>query len=124
MMSFLPSDMVEVNSWCRARGIPEINLSSVPARGYIEPGLGVGWLYVSDSSFAWIDGLISNPTADTKARGIALSSIGERLLEDARELGVKHLIVYTQHGNVSKWAASHEFKDCGLHRMYLKELNQ
>lgn len=124
MRAFKMTDLSECNSWCRARGIPEIEAASVPLHGYFEPMVGVGFLYLTDSNIAFIDGLLSNPEAESALRGSVLAAIGERLLEDAKELRVKHLILYTQHGNVSKWATSHKFKDCGEHRMYAKELNQ
>ena len=122
MRDFMPSDLSEVNSWCRARGIAELSLDAIPKNGLFEPMTGVGWLYLTDSSIAFIDGFVSNPGMESRLRGVAMASIGEGLLEKAKALRVRHVIVTTQHANIARWALEHGFAQHGLHSMLTKEV--
>jgi hypothetical protein len=81
MRPFELSDLAELNSWYRARGDQPISIELLPPTGFIEPGVAAGFLYLTNSSLALIEGFVSNPAASSEARHQALSAITAAILD-------------------------------------------
>jgi len=90
--AFCTADLPEVNSWYAARGRPVVPRAALPATGRIVPGVAAGFLYLTDSRLALLEGFISNPTAGLRSRARAIDQITVALLREAKRRGVVDVI--------------------------------
>lgn len=100
MRPYRTSDLPEIQSWTQARGLQTKQKPSMV--GAIEPGVAVGFLYITDSNVAIIDYFVSNPAATKEARSLALSAILESLTALARELGFELLWAVSDSENMAR----------------------
>jgi sugar phosphate isomerase/epimerase len=119
---FEPSDLAEINRWYVDRGFAPIELANLPKFGLIEPGVTAGFLYQTDSDFAILEGFISNPESDQKARDESLDIITEALTEMARNLGFAKVLAITSNLKIENRAMKHNFSPLGDFKMLKKEL--
>jgi hypothetical protein len=89
---FEREDLFAINAWYKARGLPGVTLDTLPIIGQIVPNVAAGFLYLTDSSIALIEGVIANPDVIPEVRDIALDMIDLAITEDARRMGATHLI--------------------------------
>lgn len=86
-------DYADVVAWWTARKWPTIALDLLPKTGFIVEGYGVkicaGWLYKTDSKFALIEWIVSNPLPGHESRGEALDILMLRLVETAKRQDFK-----------------------------------
>lgn len=109
---FKPADLAEMNLWYAARGLPAVGLQHLPRTGFIVHGIGAGFLYRTDSTLSFIDGLISNPTAPSHERAAALLAVGGALLKAGKG---HQLLVHTAHEGIARWALENGFTVRGEH---------
>lgn len=69
--------------------------TALPRNGFIIPGKAAGFLYLTDSSIAWIESLVAAPGLSREERSQAVDAIVTAVIERARELGVEMLMGYT-----------------------------
>lgn len=89
------SHFEQVLHWMQLRGetlVPE----ALPATGFIVPGVAAGFLYRTDSSIAWIDGLVASKDVPKETRSKALDEIVQALRAEARNSGFKVMMGLTQ----------------------------
>ncbi len=93
MRPYTPSDLEQVNSWLIQRELPTFQDHFLPKTGFIIENTAVGFLYKTDSSFCWLEWVVTNPKANSTDRNKALDLIVSKLLEEAKSSGFK--IVFT-----------------------------
>ena len=118
MRRFSAIDLPEVQGWYALRHLAPPTLDMLPDFGCIEPEVAAGWLYCTDSSFALLDGYITNPEAFSRDRDAALDVITSELLAEARRAGFRHVLAYTRHGSIGRRAMRHGFRGLGDRAMY------
>jgi hypothetical protein len=102
----------QVRAWMRFRN-EEITPDALPQTGFIIPGKGAGFLYRTDSSVAWIEGLVAAPDLDREERNKAIDLIVTAISQKAKALGFKLLLGYTVLEVVVRRAQRHGFKHVG-----------
>lgn len=115
-------DFDELGRWYLARWGSVPHKSLFPPIGFIVEGIAAGFLYLTDSSIAIIDGYISNPETDSKTRSDALNAITEALIGFAKSHGVKRLKCDSQSEAIKKRALSHGFTLVGVYDSFTLEL--
>jgi hypothetical protein len=98
------SDLGEINSWYQERGLTALDAELLPKTGYIVPQIAVGFLYMTDSNMALLEGYITNPRASKRACITAIDSITSALLQAANELGVKHVLAFCDSHGIKRIA--------------------
>ena len=84
----------QVHAWVQSRG-DVITPDALPQTGFIIPGKAAGFLYRTDSSIAWIEGLVAAPGLEREERSQAIDAVVAALIEEAGRLGFKTLMAYT-----------------------------
>jgi hypothetical protein len=83
--------------WSGHEGWPAIPEVFLPKVGLIVDGLCAGFLYQTDSGFAWLEWVVGNPQADKEARSEALDLLVKELLRVAKELGFQAVFSAIKH---------------------------
>ncbi len=81
----------QVRAWSRFRN-EELTPEALPRMGFIIPGKAAGFLYCTDSSVAWIEGLVVAPELEPEARDTAFDAIVAAISQKAQALGFKLLV--------------------------------
>lgn len=85
----------QVSGWLRLwkQDMPP---SALPRNGFIVPGKAAGFLYLTDSSVAWLENLVAAPGLSREERSQAVDAVVTAVIERAREHGVEMLMAYTR----------------------------
>lgn len=102
-------DMEEMASWYAAHSNPSPKASSLPAIGFIVPGVAVGFLRRVEGGYGHIDGLISNPSTPSDVRHQAIDAIAHKLLQVAKEEGMEGVLVYSKDESTIVRSEKHGF---------------
>jgi hypothetical protein len=70
--------------------------TALPRNGFIIPGRAAIFLYLTDSSVAWIENLVAAPGLSREERSQAVDAVVTAAIDRARELGVEMLMAYTR----------------------------
>jgi hypothetical protein len=81
----------EICEWWKARNWPPVREDGLSSFGMLAEKDGIhlcaGWLYVTNSSFFWVEWLVTNPRAPLKIRTIGLECLLERLVKEGQGFG-------------------------------------
>ncbi|RKG80290.1 hypothetical protein [Corallococcus terminator] len=69
---------------------------ALPQTGFVVPDKAAGFLYRTDSSVALIEGIIAAPGLSKEVRNEAVNAIVAAIRDEARRLGFKLLLGYSQ----------------------------
>lgn len=117
-------DIIEIQSWFQKRGFPIPENWFFPSEGLMIPEIAAGFLYLTNSGVAYIDGYISNPDSKVMDRMQAFRKITEGLLWMSKNIyDVKMLCCNTKHNSIRRMALSFGFTDTGSHMSFNKVLN-
>lgn len=75
-----------LGDWLRARGLAEHggDPGLYPEFGLVADSIAIGFLYRTDApAVAWLDGVVSDPYSDPKARAVALGELVAGLYDEA-----------------------------------------
>lgn len=93
------SDLYHIRNWLNAR---ELNISlseNLPEIGFIafdhNESIAAGFLRKVEGNFGLIDGLITNPTAQSHARHFAIDEIVQNIILVAKELHFSLIMAFT-----------------------------
>ncbi len=93
----------ELQRWFQARN-EDLAREGLPQSGFVIPGKAAGFLYRTDSSLALIENLVASPELRPEERSAAVDAIVLAVSDEARRLGFKMLLGYTQLDAVVKRA--------------------
>jgi hypothetical protein len=120
--AFSHLDLDEMNDWYTQRHEPTVPVEALPSLGFLVPGVAAGFLYQTDSSLAFVEGLVSNPNARLCVRARALALILEGLVEAARGFGFKQVIGMGRASGPVKLTLRQGFRRIGSYEMVVKEV--
>lgn len=109
-----------IKKWYKARK------QTVPARaclsdvGFIADGRAAGWLYLTNSNIAMIEGIVSDPNTVPSLRRASLNKLIGILVDTAVSLGYTNIIGLSNHPGISRVGARYGFKET---KMTLLSLN-
>ncbi len=122
----LSLDLPDLNAWYAARGEPGWTADMVPPTGYIEPGVAAGFLFITNTTIALMEGMVTNPRADPAARDRALDEIAHLLLAEARQAPfgatIRQVYLFTQIGAIERRALKHGFIKTGQYVMMARAI--
>lgn len=78
--------------------------------GYIVDGRVAGWLYVTNSEVAFIEGLIADPDTIPSLRKASMRKLVGFLIDTALMLGFTKVFAVSKHPSVDKLAKEFGFK--------------
>lgn len=102
---FKQSDITSVNKWLRRHGYPNAQPDTIPATGFIVPGVAVGFVRDCETGVGMIDSYASNSLCSSETRHHALDLITQEILK----LPFTHFITMT-----SDRGLAHRFQVHGL----------
>ena len=120
---YFGNDYEQVKSWFLARKMVPPPEDLLPKNGVIMDGIAAGFLYLTDSSVAIIDGYISNKDSVKHERDQAIDKLTLELISIAKAKGFKIIKADTMIKSVGNRAALHGFIELGWHNSYVKELH-
>lgn len=102
-----PDHYPQIHSWHEARGRRIDIEGNISDMGYLVDGRVAGWLYVTNSNAAFIEGLVADPNSVPSLRRASMRKLTGFLIDTAVMLGYTHIFAITRHPSVVKMA--HEF---------------
>lgn len=106
-------DMLTLLRWCMLRNMSEHALTLLPEKGYLVyiddiPRASV-FLRLSEGGIGIIDGLMTDPSASSAIRKVAIGRAVELVLSKAKQLELKAIFAWTHDKSVLKRAAENGF---------------
>lgn len=111
IIRYKPGNYKAVESWYRARGLKAPPPQYLSDMGYIADGRVAGWLYLTNSNVALIEGIISNPYSSPSSRRQSLKKLGGTLIDMALSLGYSVIKVETNHPSIQQIVEDMGFKE-------------
>jgi hypothetical protein len=102
MRVFQRTDLEQINTWLKSRGVSELCDCDIPTIGLIEDDVACGFLVQCDCSVAFLEAFITNPKAGLKARSKSVWSIAKKLLCTASATGYKRCIILSKSKSLQK----------------------
>jgi hypothetical protein len=102
----------QVRAWMQFRN-EDITPDALPQTGFVIPEKAAGFLYRTDSSVAWIEGLVAAPGLSREERSEAVDAVVAAVCQEAKKLGFKMLLGYTVLDVVVKRAERLGFRHIG-----------
>lgn len=116
---FKPEDLDEINEWYKSRGLPKFLRSMAPKTGFIVHGVAAVFVYMTDSSIAIIEGLVSNPEVEKSERRAVIRNLVNYAYDYA--IGQKELVVaIIKNGWVKDLAKTTGYRSIGTHELFIK----
>lgn len=95
-------DLSTVNKWLGGRKRKDIPANALPDTGFIVDDVAAGFLYLTNSTAAWIEPVVSNPSAKPREVSRAIRDIIENIAELAKTYGVTTLFGMTTKASMVK----------------------
>lgn len=102
------TDFAVINQWWIAHGWTMVP-SMLPRIGFVVDGICAGFLYQTDSTFALLEWVISNPASEKESRRQGLDLLVEAAIREAKDLGFKVLYSTLKHPALIKRYENHGF---------------
>lgn len=106
-----PRDYPMILEWYAARGKPAPSTASFSDLGYIVDGRVVGWLYLTNSNMAMIEGIVSDPSTIPSLRKASTRKLVGFLIDAAVALGYTNLFGISKHPSILGIAKQFGFKE-------------
>lgn len=94
---YTSADHATLTEWWVAHKWEPIPQNYLPEFGLVIEGLCAGFLYKTDSAFAWLEFVVSNPASDKFKRNEALDLLIKSLLQEAARLGFSAVHTSSNH---------------------------
>lgn len=92
--------------------------ASLSDMGWIADGRVAGWLYVTPSNVALIEGIIADPHTVPSLRAESMQKLSGFLIDYALLMGYTNLVVITEHPSVAEACKRFGFTE-SKHRVFL-----
>lgn len=108
---FEVDDLDRINAWLDEHGKPgTLTETEIPSVGLIVEDTAAGFLYITDSSVAFLENFVSNPKAQKRQVREAIDEIIKRLMIFAHEAGISRLVGITTKQSMAKRAEAAGFR--------------
>lgn len=104
-----PVHVAEVQRWLLKRSGRDLPADMLSSTGYIVPGAAAVWLYLTDSSMAYLEFLVSNPDAPKAVRRAGIARVLARAVEEAKLAGTRLLACSVTRDDVEAYAVAAGF---------------
>lgn len=108
-------DLPFLNDWLRLRGLRPREMSELPSIGFVvsegDYRIATCFLRRCEGNFGIVDGLASNPEADSTLRHAALDVAIQMVTEEAKQREITHLIAWSVDKGTLERAFRHGFQE-------------
>jgi hypothetical protein len=109
----------EINSWYEQRGLPTLGIREFPERGFVISGVAAVFVYLTDSSIALCEGLITNPGVSPVVSGKSAKFLIEYSYKEARKLRPNVLVIVKER-SVQKFVKSIGYRSIGSYELLIR----
>lgn len=111
-------------SWLVKREAYIVTPEEIPENGFIvfdnDIAIAAGFLRLVEGGYAQIDGLTTNPDANSKQRSVAIDLVINAAIKRAKDLKIKQLMAFTELKNLSQRTQDFGFIKPNHHILILK----
>ncbi len=100
-----------VSEWYRLRDLPMPKRTMHPAMGFIVDGRVAGWLYLTDSDIAMIEGVVADPLSVPSLRRQSTDKLIGYLIDTAMMLGYSTILGISKHSRMLDLTKRYGFKE-------------
>ena len=97
-------------SWMVARGRPAPPRDIFSGTGWCVPGVAAWWLYLTDSTLAWTEMLVGNPSIPKGRRREGLDAVIAHVLGEAKAAGTRLLVCNVDRADLEERAVKHGYR--------------
>ena len=108
--AYTPADLPQINEWFKANNWPTFQEEALPKTGYIADNTAAGFLYKTDSKFAVMEWIVTDPSQSPERRNAALDAVVKALLDNAKADGYKYIHTSIIDEGLKKRYQSHGFQ--------------
>lgn len=113
----------KIAGWYHKRGQPIPAPESMSDLGFIVDDRVAGFIYLTNSNLAIIEGVVANPDTVPSLRKASLKKLAGLLVDTAVSLGCTEVIAITKHPAVAELARYIGFRELPEHRVFLLSEN-
>lgn len=110
-----------IKSWYEARGKQAPKEEDLSTLGFVADNRVAGWVYLTNSNVALIEGIIASPLTVPSLRRQSLRKLCSTLVDTAMSLGYTTIIVNTNHPSIEHIATDLGFKEHNLKTFILTD---
>jgi hypothetical protein len=121
---FLPSDYEVLKAWTEEHEMQAPDFELLPETGFIVDNVACGFIYLTNSKLAILEGFVTNPKSNKDTRNDALDDITLELMQIAKKSGYKVLKCETRLNAIVKRAEKFGFKEIGIFKTLIKEIRE
>lgn len=103
-------DFPVIVHWYRQRQLTPPDPRALSDVGFIADGRVAGWLYLTNSNIALIDGVVSDPKSTPSLRRESLNKLIGCLIDFAVHLGYTQILGVTKHPGIESLGKKYGFK--------------
>ncbi len=118
---YTPKDYPILCKWYAARKLATPSSDGLSTLGFIADNRVAGFLYLTNSNIALIDGLISNPDTSAELRKESLVRLAGTLVDTAMTLGYTNIIAVTKSSSVKRICERLGFRNDGYSTYILSD---
>lgn len=119
---FDDEDYPDFKEWHEKRGIIAVPKDCLPTRGFVVPGVAMGFLIQTDCKLGLIDFFITNPDVAKAHRRAALNEIGAAIEKRAKTIGIRYLKADSKHDFIKILAKLYGGSYIGEYTAFIKEI--
>lgn len=114
-------DYPMIASWFKERGKPVPSQDLLSDLGFIADERVAGWIYITNSSLAMIENVISNPNTVPSLRRESTKRLCSTLVESAMVLGFNNIFAISNHPAIEKICKDMGFRSAAFKVFTLKD---
>lgn len=119
-------DLPFLNDWLRARDLSPKEIHDIPSIGFVvsegDFRIATCFLRRCEGNYGIVDGLCTNPEADSELRHYAIDVAVKIICEEAKQREITHLVAWTvDNGTLERGCTRHGFSK-SRHTLLTKEL--
>lgn len=97
-------DYPQICDWWRGHGWPYIPVHSLPTTGWVSydevERYAAGWLYISNSTTAWSEWIVTNPGSNLRKRSEGVKMLISIIKLEAKSRGVQTIVTSLKSGGL------------------------
>jgi hypothetical protein len=125
---FFIYNLSTIHDWLRAREHKPVEMSDLPSIGFVvsegDFRIAVCFLRRCEGNYGILDGLCTNPEADSELRHVAIDTAVRMICEEARQREITNLVAWTiDKGTLERGCDRHGFSK-SEHAVITKDLSK
>lgn len=113
-----------IKLWYQRRGMKMPRTGLLSTTGYIVDGRVAGWLHLTDSDIALIEGIIADPMSVPGLRRESLNKLSGYLIDTAILLGYNTVLAISKHPNIIQLSERYGFKELNGHKVMVLDASK